>query len=208
MDWAGSGAVMSLIIGNQDVPRFASVSAGDAYGDTWTPAPQSQDPLVYRKQQLALGIVFALPGAPTVYYGDEVALAGGGDPDSRRVMPADSDLSPLQVATRSVVQRLGTARSCSGALRRGSYRTLHAGDEDLVFAREAQGVESVVVVAERNPARALDIPLAGIAPGDYVDLVGGRHIEVAAGSTKLPLAPYSVALFVPAGSSCATLVTP
>jgi glycosidase len=206
--WAGAGAIMSLIIGNQDVPRFSSISAGDAYGDTWTPAPQSNDPLVYAKQQMALGIVFALPGAPTLYYGDEVGLAGGGDPDSRRVMPSDAELSPLQLVTRGVVQRLGAARSCSGALREGTYRTLHAGTEDLVFAREAPGVETVVAVALRDPTAALSVPLPGITGGDYVDLVTGRHAPLDPGLTKLTAAPFSVALFVPSGSPCAKLVTP
>ena len=206
--WAGSGAIMSLIIGNQDVPRFASVSAGDAYGDTWVPAPQSPDPVVYAKQQMALGILFALPGAPTVYYGDEVALAGGGDPDSRRVMPSDAQLSPLQVETRDVVRRLGAARACSGALRRGTYRTLHAGAEDLAFAREAAGVETVVVVATRNPSTSLQVSLPGIAAGDWVDLLTGHHASLSPGLTNLDTAPFSVALFVPAGSTCAKLVTP
>jgi glycosidase len=199
---------MSLIIGNQDVPRFSSVSAGDAYGDTWTPAPQSQDPLVYEKQQMALGMIFALPGAPTVYYGDEVGLAGGGDPDSRRVFPSDSELSPLQLATREVVRRLGAARSCSGALREGTYRTLHAGPEDLVFAREAPGVETVVVVATRAPGAPLQVPLPGISPGDYVDLVTGEHASLSPGLTNLETAAFSVALFVQAASPCAKLVTP
>jgi len=206
--WAGSGAIMSLIIGNQDVPRFASVSAGDAYGDTWTPAPQSTDPLVYAKQQLALGIVFSLPGAPTVYYGDEVGLAGGGDPDSRRVMPSDAELSSLQLATREIVRRLGAARSCSGALRQGTYRTLDADVEDLVFAREAPGVETVVVVASRSPTGPLELSLPGISPGDYVDLMTGNHASLSAGLTKLTVAPFSVALLVPSGSACAKLVSP
>jgi glycosidase len=206
--WSGSGAVMSLILGNQDVPRFASVSAGDAYGDTWTPAPQSKDPLVYQKQQLALGIVFALPGAPTVYYGDEVALAGGGDPDARRVFPPDAALNPMQVTTRETLRRLGAARACSGALRRGTYRTLDAGAEDLVFAREAPGVETVVAVAMRAPSAPLSVPLPGIAAGDYVDLVSGNHASLSPGLTTLPPAPFSVALYVPAGSPCASLVTP
>ncbi len=208
VQWAGSGAIMSLIIGNQDVPRFSSVSAGDAYGDTWVPAPQSQDPLVYAKQQMALGLIFSLPGAPTVYYGDEVALAGGSDPDSRRVFPSDVELLPLQVATRDVVRRLGAARGCSGALREGTYRTLHAGTEDLVFAREAPGVETVVVVATRAPTAPLDVPIPEIPPGDYVDLVTGQHASLSPGLTNFQTAPFSVALFVPATSPCAELVTP
>ncbi|MDB4992979.1 MAG: Neopullulanase, partial [Myxococcaceae bacterium] len=45
--WRGSGAVMGLMIGNHDVSRFASVSAGDGVGDGWTPAVQSLNPRVY-----------------------------------------------------------------------------------------------------------------------------------------------------------------
>ncbi len=74
--WAGSGAIMSRIIGNHDVTRFSSVSAGDADGDGWTAAVQSTDPLVYAKQRMALAIAYTLPGAVVVYYGDEIGLAG------------------------------------------------------------------------------------------------------------------------------------
>jgi glycosidase len=204
-DWVGSGAVMSLILGNQDVPRFASVTAGTANGDPWTPAPQSTDPIVYAKQRLAFGVLFGLPGAPTIYYGDEVALAGGNDPDSRRVMPADSELSELQLETRAFVQRLGAARSCLGALRAGSYRTLLADDEHLVFAREATGVESVVAVYMRNvdSKTPLSIPLPGISAGDYVDVLSGQHASLRPELTNLPVAPFFAGLYVPAGSECA-----
>ncbi len=206
--WGGSGAIMSLIVGNQDVPRFATISSGDVAGDTWSPAPQSADPEVYARQALALGLTFALPGAPTVYYGDEVALAGRGDPDSRRVLPADGDLNALQLATRDAVRRLGAARACSGALRRGTYRTLDASVEDLVFAREAPGVEPVVVVAMRAPGSAVDVALPGVTGGDYVDLLSGNHASLSPGLTSFPPAPFSLALYVPAGSPCVVVAHP
>ncbi|HEY5241413.1 MAG TPA: alpha-amylase family glycosyl hydrolase, partial [Polyangiaceae bacterium] len=131
--WAGSGAVMGLIVDNHDVSRFSSVAARDDGGDPWSPAPQSTDPDVYARTQLALGTLMALPGAPILYYGDEVALAGKGDPDSRRVMPAEGDLGVLQTQTRDQVRAMSRARACSTALRRGTYRTLHVDPERLVF---------------------------------------------------------------------------
>ncbi len=39
----GSGGVMSLILGNHDVARFASVANGDGARDGWNPAPQPTD---------------------------------------------------------------------------------------------------------------------------------------------------------------------
>src|SRR5262249_20695174 len=60
--WDGSGAIMAMMIGNHDVARFASESAGDARGDGWIGAAQPTDPSVYAKQALALAAVMTLPG--------------------------------------------------------------------------------------------------------------------------------------------------
>src|SRR6185312_6865919 len=68
--WAGSGAVMGLILDNHDTSRFVTVAAGQDDGDTWTPAPQPTDPAVYARTQMALAMLYTLPGMPVLYYGD------------------------------------------------------------------------------------------------------------------------------------------
>jgi glycosidase len=206
--WAGSGAVMTLMLGDQDVSRFSSVSAGDDGGDTWIPAPQSTDPIVYAKQALALGLVFTLPGAPMIFYGDEVGLAGKDDPDCRRVMPADSQLSAFQTETRQTVRAVGAAHTCAVALRRGTYRLLYADAETLAFAREAEGADPVIVVATRQPGTSPAMPLPGIPSGNYVDLLSGHQASLGPELTKLDAAPFSVALYVPTASDCAHLAPP
>jgi len=165
------------------------------------------DPVVYAKEQLALGIIFTLPGAPVVYYGDEVALAGRADPDSRRVMPSDADLSSLQKQTRAWVQALGAVRACAASLRRGTYRTLYADAETLVYTREAADSDAAVVVAARQPTSAFTQPLAGIAAGNYVDLLSGRMTPLSPESTSLALAPLSLAVYLPATSPCVGIAT-
>jgi len=201
--WAGSGAIMARMIGNHDVTRFSSVSAGDDAGDGWTPAPQSTDPLVYQKQEMALALAYTLPGAAVVYYGDEVGLAGRQDPDARRVMPADADLLPEQIATRAFVGELGKLRACSDALRRGTYRSLVADAEVLAFAREdpAQDDSAIVVVA-RNPAAPVALPMQGLPSGAWTDALGSG-VGFDASSATVVLPAHSVAVFVPAGSACA-----
>jgi neopullulanase len=211
--WRGSGAVMGLMIGNHDVARFASVSAGDGDGDGWTPAAQSPDPRVYEKQALALGLVFTLPGAPVLYYGDEVGLAGKQDPDARRVMPADADLAPEQKTLRTKVAAYGKARGCVEALRRGTYRALFADAEHLVFAREIAGSPSTadrqaagstaIVVVARQPVTALEATLPGIEPGTWVDVLGGTEASLRPELTKFDVAPFSVRVYVPRASACA-----
>ena len=200
--WKGSGAVMALMIGNHDVARFASVSSGDDAGDGWDPAPSPNDPTVYARQRLALATIYALPGMPVVYYGDEVALPGRYDPDSRRVLPADEALSPDQLAVRALVADLGRARACVTALRRGTYRLLFGDDERLVIAREA-GDDRAIVVLSRQSSSPLSIPLPGVPAGDYVDVLGGGRASLTPELTNLPVAPFSVQIFVPTGGHCA-----
>lgn len=193
--WNGAGAVMGLMIGNHDVSRFASVSAGNADGDSWSSPPQPLDPTVYAKQRVALASVLTLPGAPVLYYGDEVGLAGRSDPDCRRVMPAEDVLLEEQVRTRELARRVGRARACSRPLRRGALTTLLADDERFVFSREIDG-ETAIVVLARRPTKRVEVPLppratalvdvvtgARIAPGEalVVDVEAfGVHVYVAA----------------------------
>jgi len=200
--WAGSGAIMSRIIGNHDVTRFSSVSNGDADGDGWTPAVQATDPLVYAKQRMALAVVYTLPGATVVYYGDEIGLAGRQDPDSRRVMPDDSVLTQDQLATRAFVTTLGKVRTCSDALRRGTYRALVTDDEALAYTREdpAQNDSAIVVVA-RNVSEPVTLPMQGMTRGAWIDALGSG-LQFDASSPTFVMQPHTAAIFVPQSSAC------
>jgi glycosidase len=197
--WEGSGAVMSLIVGNHDVPRFVSVAHRDS-GDGWTPAPQPTDAETVDRVGVALGAIFALPGAPTVYYGDEVALAGAGDPDQRRTMPSDDTLAPAQKALRDRVRAMGKARACLPALRRGTYRTLAADAEHLVFARELEGESTVLVVLTRKAVN-LDATLAGIPVGEWTDAISGESQAIAP-TAHFDGRALSVRYLVPKGNAC------
>jgi glycosidase len=194
---------MATMLGNHDVTRFASESAGDAGGDGWVAVAQPTDPLVYAKQAMGLATVMTLPGMPVVYYGDEVALAGRSDPDSRRVMPAEADLNDAQRDLLDGARRLGKLRACSDALRHGTYRTLAATDEALVFARETEGAPPVVVALTRAPTADLSVALPSALAGPYVDVLTGRSTSLSPELTNLGRAPFSVRVLVPAGFACA-----
>ena len=157
---------------------------------------------------MALGVILTLPGAPVLYYGDEVGLAGKSDPDSRRVMPAEGELSALETRTRALARALGQTRACSEALRRGTYRTLFVDAEHLIYARETSGGESAIVSLQRSTTVAIAAPLPGVAPGTWVDALSGEQLTISPALTSLPVAPFSVALYMPVSSPCIPGITP
>lgn len=68
-------------------------------------------------QQLAL--LFTLPGSPCIYYGTEVALPGGHDPDCRRCMPWDKMNTPENQQRIDQLRRLIALRRTLPELRDG-----------------------------------------------------------------------------------------
>jgi len=201
---AGSGATLGLMIGNHDVTRFMSEVVGDAGADPWGDATpvQPDDALFYERQALALGLVLTLPGAPVIYYGDEVGLAGGRDPDSRRVMPTPETLRPEQSTLLDFTRRLATARACLPALRRGERVPLMAESDTWAFMRDVGDAGPVVVVAHRGTApREVELG-ARVYPGAYRDLVSGESVVLDA-SGSLELEPWSLRVLAPAAHACA-----
>ena len=161
-----------------DLSRFISEAAGDDLSDPWgRPPPSPADPLPYRQLVMAQAIALTLPGAPVLYYGDEIGLPGANDPDCRRPMRFGDQLSADESWTLERVTRLGQARACSAALRRGGWRLLYASGALLAYARDAgDGAPAVVVVnaSDEDAVVDLELPAAmAITTERFVDALEG-----------------------------------
>jgi glycosidase len=198
-----SGAVIARIVDNHDTPRFVSVAQGDAGGDPWDePAVQPTDPEPYRRLEMALALIFTVPGLPVIYQGDEIGLAGAGDPDNRRVMPADDSLSAAQQQVRETTRALGRLRRCSEALRHGNRLALEASAKRYVYARGV-GQAYPVVVALSTEADSVTVPLpANLPPGSYRELVSGASYSPA---DDIPLDPFSFRVLLRDDDPCVTV---
>ena len=202
---AGSGAVIGRMLDNHDTPRFVSVANGDAFNDPWgNPAQQPTAAGPYSRLRIALAVIFTLPGMPVLFQGDEVGLAGAGDPDCRRVMPDPQALSAEQLAVRDAVRRLGQLRACSNTLRRGDRWPLFIGPQSYAYLRGSNEPYPVVVaLSTAVTATELQLEPGGVPPGGYVDLDTGEDLSsVAAGQAPLPLDGLGLRILVRADDPC------
>jgi len=124
--------------------------------------------------KLAATLLFTRPGVPCIYYGDEIGLQGGHDPDCRRCFPWDrqhwdSDLfGHYRTLARLRRQRREWAEGATLALGHGA--------DWIAYARVVDGAATLVVV---NRGPALRVVLTACAwpwpPGQWRGLDGGLH---------------------------------
>jgi len=169
---------MFNLLDSHDTPRLLTVCGGDK-----------------RRMKLAALFQLTFPGAPCIYYGDEVGMAGEGDPDCRRCMvwdPAEQDRDLFAFYKNAI--RL---RRAHAALRAGSIRFLLAepGDGRVLYER-GDGSERLLVALNRSEAEAaFPLPHQAGASGWRLAFAGEG---AAASGERLKLPPYGFAVLRPA----------
>jgi len=168
-----------IVLGNHDTPRLATVLPDRA------------------KRRFAQALQFALPGAPLIYYGDELGMRGGDDPRQRA--PMRWDLATEDNPDLQWVKRLVAVRRGLRALRIGDFRAMR-GERALAFLRTTERpLEAVVVVA--NPSEA-SVDETWIVPDGTLmgytllrDALSGATARVLAGTLRATIPPRTVRVF-------------
>jgi glycosidase len=185
--------VLVTFIANHDVPRFASAEGS-------SPA----------KLKLAFGLALTLRGIPELYYGDEIGMPGGGDPDNRRDFPGGWSGDPKNAFTAdgrtaaqqelfTYVQSLLRIRREHAALQTGRLWHLFSDETAYVFLRETEEERVVVAFNNSTEQRALrvslnDIPAKGAA--GFTSLLGQAKAEVAGKEVRIALPAQSISIFL------------
>jgi cyclomaltodextrinase / maltogenic alpha-amylase / neopullulanase len=114
------------LLASHDTARLLTIAGGDK-----------------KSVELATLLLLTFPGAPSIYYGDEVGLPGALDPDSRRGFPPEAN---WELDVLDYHKQLIALRHKYAALRTGSYQILFAEGTVYVFARILGDEEIVVAV--------------------------------------------------------------
>ena len=131
---------------------------------TTRPTDPKVDPvkLTEAKQRLRLAVLFQMgfPGAPTVYYGDEVGVGGGDDPFNRATYPWPDEGGQPDLALRAEFQRLIAMRHAHPVLRRGTLEApLHLDDHLIALRRTLDNTQALVLLNNDRQPRTLRLRL-------------------------------------------------
>jgi cyclomaltodextrinase len=133
------------------------------------------------KARMAFFLQFSFPGAPGIYYGDEIGLLGDKDPGCRRAFPWDEH--QWNTTLREWVKKLIWLRKNTPALRRGDFQSLLTDGSGIscAFARHL-GEETVLVAVNSSSSRqSLRLPVEKYGWEDSTsgtNLIGGQKYPI------------------------------
>lgn len=174
-----------MVIDNHDIARIATI------------LPQVS------QRRLAQVLQFTLPGAPNIYYGSEVGMSGGDDPENRG--PMRWDLVREDNPELAWIKKLIALRKENRALRVGNFRLVEA-ERLLAYERYTDRVlETVVVVANPTGAEITErvlITNAGLMDTtpmvNLLDPLGEAHVtSVQAGLMAVTVPPETAFVLAP-----------
>jgi glycosidase len=179
----GLGPILKswLILDNHDTPRLK----------TMLPKPW--------QQRMAQVLQFTLPGSPCLYYGVEVGMTGGHDPQVRG--PMRWDLVNDKNQDLAWVKTLLALRRASRALKIGDFRRLDS-ERLLAFMRRTDRVaETAVVVAnatDKSVTEVLAVPESKFINHDRLrDRLGRTEGRISSGMLEIT---------VPAQTACVLML--
>jgi len=143
------------------------------------------------------GLLYAMPGVPSVYYGSEYGLGG------RRTSTSDSELRPKinpkdlenfgpHKDLPSTLERFAHARLHNRALQKGDYQELEVRAQGIAFLRRVEGHTTVVGINGSNAPMTFEIQTSTLAGANLWDLLEeGKMTQVSGtGKITLEIPPY------------------
>ncbi|HSE38619.1 MAG TPA: alpha-amylase family glycosyl hydrolase [Blastocatellia bacterium] len=186
--------VLVPVLGNHDVGRFMSERGATVAG-----------------LNLAHTLIMTMRGTPQIYYGDEIAMAGGGDPDNRRDFPGgfpgdtrnafdkEGRSSDEQLVFEHL-QKLGRLRAELEPLRRGTLVNLYVSEQQYAYARRTERLSVIVVFNNDNRPATIefDVSAVGLADGATVtDRLGSASdASVESSLLRISVPARTAAIFV------------
>lgn len=199
----GINHVMGNVMDSHDKNRFMAYADNDLDASEWSAAevgwtnpPMVNDAINYKKLVLYMAYMNSIPGLPVIYYGSEFGMSGASDPDNRRMMRFDEDLSEDEKKVHSEVAKIINLRREHTALRHGDYYTLFA-DENIYAYLRSDFNERILVTLNKGDKKEIKLTLPeGINVTVLKNVVDGSEINVNENSVMLELDKISWGMYL------------
>ncbi|QPC85223.1 alpha-glucosidase C-terminal domain-containing protein [Phototrophicus methaneseepsis] len=133
------------------------------------------------------GLLFTMPGVPSIYYGSEWGIEGERTSQSDKMLrPALSidDLKIPQPDLPKTLQRFASIRRNAPALKYGSYRQRYVTHEQFAFERQAP--DQTLIIVLNASSQKVEVPLESISGRRLVDLLNpGQSFDVMSGKASI-----------------------
>lgn len=168
------------LLGSHDTERIMTVFKGNV-----------------EKVKLAMLFLFTYPGSPAIYYGDEIGLTGGSDPDCRKTFPWDE--SKWNNSLRQWVRKLTWTRKDRNVLRYGEMKFLELDNKDCVgYSRKTQEDLALILINPSENRQEISVTLgADHSVTAYRSVFELQTHSVINGVVKISLPPLTGELFFP-----------
>ena len=173
-------AVQLNLLSSHDAPRALTVLGGDKAA-----------------MRMAILLQSMLPGAPCIYYGDEIGMTGGNDPANRGAFPWEAERwdEELRTFTRAVLAH----RAAQPAIRHGATAVVGAFGSAIAIERRLDDDRIIVALNPGVDDRDLEVAVEDVEHGwlSLVELPGSDGlgpIVVTGSSAQVPLPARSARL--------------
>lgn len=195
--------LMSNVMDSHDKNRFMAFADGDldasewsAVEQGWNNPPKVDNPDSYKKLTLYMAFMNTIPGLPVIYYGSEFGMTGASDPDNRRMMRFEDELSIYEKNTMNNVSKIIKIRNGHTALRYGDYYKLIADDNVYAYIRSDLNERIMIVLNKNKKEEKREI----ILPSFYkshklVSLIDGNEVSISTNTVNLLLAGESYNIY-------------
>ena len=184
--------ILVTFIGNHDMQRFVTEADGSR-----------------EKLKAALSLLATMRGIPQIYYGDEIGMPGGKDPDDRHDFPGGfagdqqdafsaSGRSGDQQDVYAHVRAVLMLRREHPALREGKQKHVVVSDDYYVFTRETNGERLLVVFYKGDAPKGISVDLTGTSIADaksVAPLFGAGSAGLSGKQLSLQMSPMTVAVY-------------